>query len=236
VNIEKKLYGGKGFVIIEDVTPSEIPEGFNSRDAVIANDAKICTNTEALKDNIEVYKFLEKLFEWGHYSPFEQAVLKFRIKAPYVVWSQIDRHRSFIYSSQLRRSGRYAKFTVDEFYIPEYLSSYSSWIEGEESSKETLENIVDKALFNYEEMLQAGVPKESARFVLPAFCLMYEDLVTVNLKNLFHFLALRTDKRAQREIRELADGMMELTRTLFPYSIKIFSENIKPVNYDFNEI
>jgi len=240
MELSTSLYNGKGFVKIVDVNPSEIPEGFNSRDAVIANDAKISTNTEAFKDNLEVYQFIEKLFEWGHYSPFEQAVLKFRIKAPLVVFWQLDRHRTFVYSSQLRRSGRYTEFFEDDFYVPKYLDQVV--LEGltfpttDLYAGKALEDVIGTSVMLYREMLANGVAKEAARFVLPAFCLMYEDIVTVNLKNLFHFFALRTDSHAQLEIRELAKEMMTMTKVLFPYSVKIFAENSKPINYDFNEV
>jgi thymidylate synthase (FAD) len=227
MELKTSLYSGKGFVEILDVIPSVIPEGFKTRDAVIANTAKISTNSEAFIDDIQVYNFIEKLFSWGHFSPFEQAVLKFRIKAPYVCFSQIDRHRTFVYSSQLRRSGRYTEFTKEDFYIPEYFSGYD---------RIALIDLIDTTLDMYNSLIQAGTKKESARFFLPAFCIMYEDVLTVNLKNLLHFFALRSDTRAQIEIRDLSNAMLELTKLLFPYTIKIFTENVKPINYVFNEL
>jgi thymidylate synthase (FAD) len=233
MELKTNLYSGKGFVEILDVIPSTIPEGFKSRDAVIANTAKICTNSEPLMDDIQVYNFIEKLFKWGHFSPFEQAVLKFKIKLPYVAYTQLDRHRTFVYSSQLRRSGRYSKFSGEDFYIPDYFNSV--YIEDIKAS-EVLCLEIEQALLMYNKLIESGVKKESARFVLPAFCLMYEDIVTVNLKNLLHFLALRTSMHAQVEIRELANAMFDLTKILFPYTIKIFAENIKPINYEFNEL
>ena len=226
--LNQGLYNGQGFVKILNVIPNEIPEGYRSRDAVIANNARLCTQAEKLANDIEVYNFLEKLFNMGHYSPFEQATLQFNIKVPYATFSQIDRHRSFIYSSQLRRSGRYSRFTVEDFYIPEYFSTQSKRL-----LAETIFNYMDL----YDGMVDSGELKpEAARFFLPGFCLLYEDIVTVNLKNLMHFLALRLDRHAQIEIRELAQGMFNLTKTLFPYTMKIFEENVKAVNYNFNEV
>ena len=228
MDLKTNLYAGQGFVEVVDVIPSVVPEGFKTRDAVIANTAKICTNSEPLMDDIQVYNFIEKLFKWGHFSPFEQATLKFRIKVPYVCWSQIDRHRSFVYSSQLRRSGRYSEFSGKDFYIPEYFT---------EEQKELLRDQLFIGFNTYDNLVRTKeLPKESARFFLAAFCLLYEDILTVNLKNLMHFLALRTSTHAQIEIRELATAMFDLTKLLFPYTMKIFSENIKPINYEFNEL
>ncbi len=236
MELTANLYNGQGFVKIIDVIPSEIPKGFKSRDAVIVNIAKISTNTKPIKDDFKVYDFIEKLFKMQHFSPFEQAILTFRIKVPYVVWSQVDRHRTFVYSSQLRRSGRYTKFSEEDFYIPKYLDNYNISDGLPMTAKDFLSETITLSTHNYEMLLEAGVSKESARFVLPAFCILYEDVVNVNLKNLFHFFSLRRNIKVQPEIRELAENMMEITKVLFPYSIKIYNENPSPINYNFDEL
>jgi len=84
--LSKSLYDGQGYVKLLDVMPSVIPGDYSSRDAVIANTARISTQAEPCANNIEVYDFLEKLFQWKHFSPFEQAQLSFEIKVPLVAW------------------------------------------------------------------------------------------------------------------------------------------------------
>ena len=93
------------------------------------------------------------------------------------------------------------------------------------------QQFVDSAKL-YDEAIANGVKKETARFLLPAWCMMYTERMSIDLKNLLHFLALRTDKAAQREIRDLANATFELTKTVFPYTCKIFAENLSPINYN----
>lgn len=237
--LNKTLYDGQGYVKLLDVIPSSTPEGYSSRDAVIANTAKLSTQAEPCANNIEVYDFLEKLFRWKHFSPFEQAQLSFEIKVPMVVFWQLDRHRTFKYGSHLRRSGRYTEFNEEDIYIPTYVPDYPDSGPGlyptKSSFKKDLKTLSKKLLWEYHEAIRKGVKKETARLLLPAFTLLYTERISVDLKNLMHFFALRTDKSAQREIRELAKVMFDLTSTLFPYTCKIFAKDFNPINYNFGE-
>jgi thymidylate synthase (FAD) len=191
-----------------------------------------------VKDEDKVRELIAKLFKWGHYSPFEQAVISVEIKAPTVVFWQLDRHRTFRYASHLRRSGRYTEFKTDEFYVPEYFNKkifldLDSIGEVNVNLLDYFVGEVDDAIDLYRELIRNGVPKESARFVLPAWCMMYTEVMNVDLKNLMHFLALRMDSHAQLEIREYANAFYEIASTLFPYTIEEFSKNTTPIDYDF---
>ncbi|WP_366940160.1 FAD-dependent thymidylate synthase [Thermococcus sp.] len=60
----------------------------------------------------------------------------------------------------------------------------------------------------YVKSVQEGVPKEDARFILPQ-AVRTKIVVTMNLRELKHFLGLRACERAQWEIREVAWKMLE---------------------------
>ncbi len=60
----------------------------------------------------------------------------------------------------------------------------------------------------YIKSVQAGIPKEDARFILPQ-AVRTKIVVTMNLRELKHFLGLRACERAQWEIREVAWKMLE---------------------------
>lgn len=60
----------------------------------------------------------------------------------------------------------------------------------------------------YIKSVQAGVPKEDARFILPQ-AVLTKIVVTMNLRELKHFFGLRLCERAQWEIREVAWKMLE---------------------------
>lgn len=63
----------------------------------------------------------------------------------------------------------------------------------------------------YLDALEAGVPAEDARYILPQAGVT-DVVVTANLREWMHFWDLRCDKHAQWEIRELAKATVEAVR------------------------
>lgn len=61
----------------------------------------------------------------------------------------------------------------------------------------------------YSEMVNAGIPEEDARYILPNAC-MTNLVMKINARSLKNFLSLRMCNKAQWEIRELADKMYKL--------------------------
>lgn len=72
-----------------------------------------------------------------------------------------------------------------------------------------------------------GLARELARIVLPVatYSQMYWK---GNLKNLLHFIALRSDPHAQYEIRVYSDAILDLIRPLVPWTVEAFMQ------YEFN--
>jgi thymidylate synthase (FAD) len=67
----------------------------------------------------------------------------------------------------------------------------------------------------YNSLLDMGVKKEDARFVLPNAC-ESKIIVTANARELRHFFRLRMDRRSQWEIRRLACRMYDLVMKVAP--------------------
>jgi flavin-dependent thymidylate synthase len=230
------ILNGQGYVELLYTIPSDTQE-FKTKDFFIAQAA--AHSTQATIDTDEkVKELIHKLFGWGHFSPFEQAVLSLEIKAPVVVWWQLDRHRTFKYGSHLRRSGRYTDYTdIQDFYIPEYFEDiYVEFFDGEgrvteREKAEVLYSKIEESIYLYKQLLDNGAKKESARFVLPAWCMMYTEVMNVDLKNLLHMLSLRMDESAQIEIRELANAVYRIVKEEFPYTIEAFDSGRPAVNY-----
>ena len=61
----------------------------------------------------------------------------------------------------------------------------------------------------YEDMVNAGIPEEDARYILPNACTT-NLVMKINARSLKNFLSLRMCNKAQWEIRELADEMYKL--------------------------
>ncbi len=77
---------------------------------------------------------------------------------------------------------------------------------------------IEKAWNAYNKLIEQGVPKQDARYLLPNACCT-TMVVTMNARSLRNFLKLRMDSHAQWEIRKAAGIIygivMEAAPTLF---------------------
>ena len=75
--------------------------------------------------------------------------------------------------------------------------------------------LMDEIQSLYKQSVEAGIPEEDARYFLPNACTT-NIVVTMNARELRHFFKLRCCTRAQWEIREMADKMLELCEEVAP--------------------
>jgi thymidylate synthase (FAD) len=75
----------------------------------------------------------------------------------------------------------------------------------------------------YEEQVAKGVSRELARLILP-INVFTEWYCKIDLHNLLHFLALRLDSHAQKEIRDYADAIYQLVDPIFPVTMEAFND------------
>ena len=67
----------------------------------------------------------------------------------------------------------------------------------------------------YTELLSEGIKAEDARYLLPMGTVS-NMLVTMNARSLLNFFELRLCKKAQQEIRELAERMLSAVKQVAP--------------------
>ncbi len=170
-----------------------------------------------------------------HTSPFEQVLFTFHVKLPIFVARQWIRHRT----ARLNEiSGRYSVMR-SECYLPDGADiSFQS-----ESNKQgraatpvpaelqkkvrTLLEEDQKSIYaSYETMIHENIARELARINLP-LSLYTEWYWQIDLHNLFHFLKLRLDSHAQKEIRAYAEVMFELVSKVCPIAADAFKEHVK---------
>jgi thymidylate synthase (FAD) len=118
---------------------------------------------------------------------------------------QLVRHRVASFSQQ---SQRYitVKRLVERVITPPSV---------EEAGGAEFRKQIEETSRAYQRLVDKGVPKEDARFVLPN-ATETSLLLTMDGRSLFHFLGLRCCSRAQWEIRTLADKMLERARAAEP--------------------
>jgi len=159
-------------------------------------------------------RLVQYLYRNKHTTPIEMVEVAFKITAPIFVIRQWIRHRT---ASTNEVSRRYVD-TPPELYLPEEYRSRpdKSVKQGSGDAhpdsqyfKEKVEELQDQALQLYDEMIEKGVAPEMARFHLPVSC-MTSWVWKIDLHNLLHFLELRRDSHAQKEIKAFADMILDL--------------------------
>ena len=179
---------------------------------IVAMAARLCysgSNLNALTieySEDEIDKLLKRIMNLGHFSVLEHASFTFGIEGISRVTShQLVRHRIASYSQQ---SQRYVKMENISSIVP-------SDIDHDEELKEEFSKICEEALTLYTKMVEKGVSKEDARFILPSAA-ETKIIVTMNARELLHFFNLRCCNRAQWEIRELSKKMLKQVKEIAP--------------------
>lgn len=154
----------------------------------------------------EVQKLLKTILRSGHLSVCEHASFTFAIEGvSRACTHQLVRHRLASYSQQ---SQRYLKLKEPTMIVPPAISQ-------DPELTELFIQATKTAADFYQKLLAAGVEAEDARYVLSQ-AVETKIVVTMNARELLHFFTLRTCERAQWEIRELAEKMLQLVLPLAP--------------------
>lgn len=166
----------------------------------------IAAGTSYGKDNFSE-KRVWTCWNNGHMSVFEHAVFTARIEGISRACShQLVRHRmaSFVQESQ-----RYCKIDTEsnDWYVkPDWFKDFT------ENGKDVFEQHMKAAANRYNAALKLGCKPEDARYLLPE-ATKTSLTMTMNVRELYHFLDLRMDKNAQWEIRNLADMVIDALQT-----------------------
>jgi len=200
-------------------------------DEEVENSARISYGEGTRKVN-QTRNLIRYLMRHKHTSPFEMCEVKFHLKLPIFVMRQLVRHRT---ANLNEYSGRYSVMS-NEFYLPEgdYLAKQSttnSQGRGEVLEQQGLlqfefNRIYDGASMAYQVLLEHDLSREVARALLPV-ANYTECIWKIDLHNFFHFVKLRSDSHAQREIRDYADAMYELVKPNFPLCCEAFEDYVQ---------
>lgn len=179
-------------------------------EATVALAAKLCYSDRELPeltDNIlakDNSKFIEKLTDMGHLSPIEHASFTFSIEGVSRSFlAQITRHRIASFSV---RSQRYVSEDSFGYVIPPAIEALGAAAVAR--YKGQMDTIMDWYADWQGALGHGEKSNEDARFILPNAC-ETKMIVTMNARELMHFLELRCCNRAQWEIRSVAWLMFE---------------------------
>lgn len=190
-------------------------------------------------------KLMKSLARDGHIGPFEHNHATFIIECPLFIRSQIMRHRTGAYNEWSRRytSEKIAFWKPDSFrkqsksnkqastdeVIKTVPVTYHTYHIGEGRGEDTVydedvmrlyEEPIWDAWIAYDKLVSGGVCREQARAVLPQ-SLLTQFYMTMNLRNWVHFLKLRLDSHAQKEVQIVARKIESQLRELWPEAMGV---------------
>ncbi|MBR5883357.1 MAG: FAD-dependent thymidylate synthase [Mailhella sp.] len=156
----------------------------------------------------EMEQFIMRMLrtEHAHESPLEHVSLTWHVTCSRACSHQLVRHRIASYSQQ---SQRYVRMDDLPYIMPPAIASNAI-------NRVSFENALEVAENAYRFMTNVGgAGAEDARFILPA-TVATQLVVTMNFRSLLHFFAERTCNRAQWEIRDIANQMLEKCQAAYP--------------------
>ncbi len=174
------------------------------------------------QDNENFSKLLGYCIKNEHWSVFEQAYMTLQIETTRGIAAQILRHRSFTFQEF---SQRYADSReLGEIPIPELrrqdnknrqnsISDLSKELVSQFNKKIKHQFNLNKQL--YEEMLEAGIAKECARFVLP-LATPTRIYMTGSCRSWIHYINLRTANGTQKEHMDIAKECKNIFKKEYP--------------------
>lgn len=205
-------------------------------DRVVAVAARNCYSPRPLglaydsMDDEVASEYVEMLSEMGHESPIEHVSFTFAIEGvSRALLAQLTRHRIASYSV---RSQRYVNERRFDYVTPPQIRDcgkasdlyYAIMTEIEVAYRMLVDLLLEKRLEDLPEekrgdksviAAERKIAQEDARYVLPNAC-ETQLVVTMNARSLKNFFRLRCCNRAQWEIRELANKMLDLVREVSP--------------------
>jgi len=164
-------------------------------EALIARCARISHRSEAQASPEADAKLIRKLIELGHESVLEHASVTFLIEGiSRSCMAQLTRHRLASFTVE---SMRYVDMSCQSVVVPDSIQS------GASGASDVYIEAVGSAFRAYEELLDMGIPREDARFILPIGT-QTRLVMTANFRELRHIIRLRGSKAAQWEVRQVA--------------------------------
>ena len=175
------------------------------------------------QDNEKFAGLLRYCIQHGHWSVFEQAHMTVEINTTRGLAAQILRHRSFTYQEF---SQRYADSSLlgDEIPLPALRSQdlknrQNSVDDVEESLVEKYNGLIENhfkgGMKLYQQMLDDGIAKECARFVLP-LATPTRLYMTGSVRSWVHYIDLRSAHGTQKEHMDLVENVRSIFKEQFP--------------------
>ena len=198
--------------------------GYYGSDEVIACSAWTSTSRELTEGKrARIGKLIHMLWSNGHETPFEKGIVHFLVDTDIASHIHLLKHRI---SSLNAESARYKELKEDKYYIPD------DW---PEKWQDILTDYTDAGNELYHQCVEELEPtlgrkrtKESARFFKTYNSQIQADIM-FNIRSFANFIKLRNSEHAQKEIREIAQKMLDLVQNIeyIPFKHTLEAMNVR---------
>ncbi len=173
---------------------------------VIEEAGRTCYMSHGRGGDTSAARFIRMLVGRGHLSVLEHATATFRIKGmSRAATHQIVRHRLCSFS---QRSQRYVRESGQAPVLPPS-------IRDNDRAAACFREAMAAAQQAYDRLLELGVPREDARFVMPN-AIPSEIVISANFRELRHIIEVRGSRGAQWEIRAMATQILRNMKRVAP--------------------
>ena len=175
------------------------------------------------QENPNYAKLLGYCIKHNHWSVFEQAFMTLELETTRGVAAQVLRHRSFTYQEF---SQRYADSSMLADQVPMFdlrrqdnknrqnsIDDIDPFVKQEFEIK--IRRHFDEAMVLYQSMLDSGIAKECARFVLP-LATPTRIYMSGSCRSWIHYITLRSANGTQQEHMDIALECKEVFKEQFP--------------------
>ena len=175
------------------------------------------------QDNEKISGLIKYCIKHQHWSIFEQAFMTLEISTTRGLAAQVLRHRSFTYQEF---SQRYADSSLlaDTIPLPElrhqdHKNRQNSIDNVDEFKLQKYQMLMtdyfQRGMELYKDMLDAGIAKECARFVLP-LAVPTKMYMTGSVRSWVHYIELRSANGTQKEHMDIANSAKDIFKEQFP--------------------
>ena len=175
------------------------------------------------QENPNYAKLLGYCIKHNHWSVFEQAFMTLEIETTRGLAAQVLRHRSFTYQEF---SQRYADSSLLADQVPMFdlrrqdtknrqnsIDDIDDYVKQEFEIK--IRRHFDEAMVLYQSMLDSGIAKECARFVLP-LATPTRMYMSRSVRSWIHYITLRSANGTQKEHMDIAEACKKIFVEQFP--------------------
>jgi len=169
------------------------------------------------QDRDEYAKLLKYCIDHGHWSIFEMANMVLEIETTRGIAAQILRHRSFSFQEFSQRYAD-ASFLGEKINPPQLRSQDKKNrqnsiddidIEAQIKYNSQIRELFSRSKALYDDMINAGVAKECARFVLP-LATGTKMYMSGTIRSWIHYINLRSANGTQKEHMDVANKCKEI--------------------------